>query len=72
MKTNYVLICLMFAGLTSSAFAQSAPYYSTASTLSGLLRNVDGQATWFVSFYACEGGYVTLAQAFAIKEEVDA
>jgi len=37
-----------------------------------ILRNVDGQATWFVSFYACEGGYVTLAQAFAIKEEVDA
>ena len=37
-----------------------------------ILRNVDGQATWFVEYYACDGGWVTLEDAFAIKEEVDA
>lgn len=37
-----------------------------------ILRNVNGQATWFVEYYACEGGWVTLEEAFEIKEEVDA
>ena len=37
-----------------------------------ILRNINGQATWFVEYYACEGGWVTLEEAFEIKEEVDA
>jgi len=37
-----------------------------------ILRDVNGQATWFVEYYACEGGWVTLEEAFEIKEEVDA
>lgn len=37
-----------------------------------ILRNINGQATWFVEFYACEGGWVALEDAFEIKAEVDA
>ena len=34
-----------------------------------LLRNVDGAATWFVRSYATDGIWVTLAEAFKMKEE---
>lgn len=37
-----------------------------------ILRQVDGRAVWFVSFYGCDSGYVALEEAFLIKEEVDA
>ncbi len=36
-----------------------------------ILRNVNGKAQWFVEFYGCDGEYVTLEEAFNIKEEVD-
>ena len=29
-----------------------------------ILRNINGVATWFVEFYATEGKYLTLAEAF--------
>ena len=37
-----------------------------------ILRNVNGQATWFVEYYACDGGWLTLEEAFELKDEVDA
>jgi hypothetical protein len=33
-----------------------------------ILRNVNGQATWFVSFYGTDGEYMTLADAFEFQK----
>ena len=33
-----------------------------------ILRNVNGQATWFVSFYGTDGEYLTLADAFEFQK----
>ena len=36
-----------------------------------ILRNVNGQATWFVQFYGTDGEYLKLAEAFEMKEECE-
>jgi hypothetical protein len=33
-----------------------------------ILRNVNGQATWFVSFYGTDGEYLTMAEAFEFQK----
>jgi hypothetical protein len=35
-----------------------------------ILRNKNGKATWFVEFHACEGGWITLEEAFLMVEEM--
>ena len=36
-----------------------------------ILRNVNGKAVWFVQFYGTDGEYLTLAEAFEMKEECE-
>ena len=35
-----------------------------------ILRNVNGKATWFVEYFACEGGWITLEEAFLMDKEM--
>ena len=37
-----------------------------------ILRNVNGQATWFVEFYGCDGEFITLADAFEFQAAKEA
>lgn len=37
-----------------------------------ILRNVNGVATWFVSFYGTDGEYLTLADAFEFQKAKEA
>ena len=36
-----------------------------------ILRNVDGQATWFVRCYATDGAWVTLGEAKSLEERME-